>query len=372
MTMIIERIALHLIELPLVSPFETSFGCKVTRPCILVETYAEGLVGWGECPVFAQPLFSYETIETAWWMLHEVLAPALLGKRIDSPADMLPHFRSIRGHPMARAAMEASLWDMAAAAQGVSLTTLLGGSRSQVAVGISLGIEPTIDALLAQVDAAVQHGYQRVKLKIKPGWDVEPVRQVRERWQDVLLQVDANAAYTLDDAAMFQELDHYNLLLIEQPLHYDDLVEHARLQQTLATPICLDESIQSFHHARWALDSGACGIINIKIARVGGMSAALQIHNMCHERDIPVWCGGMLETNVGRAANLALASLPQFVLPADISASRRYYHRDIAEPDFVLNPDSTVTVPTAQGLGVQVVPAYLDAARLRYAVIKEG
>jgi O-succinylbenzoate synthase len=217
----------------------------------------------------------------------------------------------------------------------------------------------------------VAEGYARIKLKIKPGWDVEPVRAARERWPDLQLQVDANSAYTLDDAPLLRELDQFDLLLIEQPLHYDDIVDHAQLQKQLRTPLCLDESIHSPEHARWALDIGACRIINIKVGRVGGLTAVQQIHDLCSERDVPVWCGGMLETNVGRAANVALATLPNFTLPGDISASARYYEQDIAEPNFVLNDDSTISVPSKPGLGVDVIPERLTAFRLRHLAIPE-
>jgi O-succinylbenzoate synthase len=266
---------------------------------------------------------------------------------------------------MARASLENAVWDLLGQAQGRSLVEMLGGARPAVPVGVSVGIEPTLDELLAQVEGYVAAGYARVKLKIKPGWDVQVVRAVRERWPDLALQVDANSAYTLADAARLAELDAFDLLLIEQPLHHDDIVDHAVLQRQLRTPICLDESIHSPEHARWALDIGACRIINIKVGRVGGFTAAQQIHDLCAERGVPVWCGGMLETNVGRAGNLALAALPNFTLPGDISASARYFHRDIAAPDFTLNADSTITVPDAPGLGVHVLPERLAAATLR-------
>jgi O-succinylbenzoate synthase len=268
---------------------------------------------------------------------------------------------------MAKAALENVAWDMLAQARGMSLAQMMGGTASRVAVGVSVGIEPTIDLLLEQVAQFVTAGYWRVKLKIKPGWDVAVVRAVRECWPDLLLQVDANSSYTLDDMPIFHELDQSGLLLIEQPLHHEDMVDHAKLQARLQTPICLDESIHSPEHARWALDIAACRVINIKVGRVGGLSAARHIHDLCTQRGVPVWCGGMLETNIGRAANVALASLPNFSLPGDISASARYYQQDIAEPAFVLNNDSTLNVPTAPGLGVNVVPERLAAARLRHS-----
>ena len=361
----IERVELHHIELPLVDPFETSFGRETTRACILVAVHAEGLRGWGECVADKGPWYSPETVETAWHLSRDFLIPALLGQTINTPGDMPRLFARVRGHPMARAGIENAVWDLHAQAQGVSLAQLVGGQADRVAVGVSVGIEPTLPALLDKVEQYVADGYRRVKLKIKPGWDIDVVRAVRERWPDLPLQVDANSAYTLADTAIFQALDEYDLLLIEQPLHHEDIVDHARLQAQIQTPICLDESIHSFEHACWALDLHAARVINIKVGRVGGITAAKQIHDLCAERGVPVWCGGMLETNIGRAANVALAALPNFALPGDISASARYYREDVAEPNFVLNPDSTIMVPTAPGLGVEIIPARLAAARVR-------
>lgn len=367
----IERIELHLIELPLVHPFETSFGRQVTRACVLVSVHADGLTGWGECTAESGPWYSCETVETAWHILRDFLVPQLLGKEISSPADVGAYSRKVRGHPMARAALENAVWDLLAQAGNVPLAAMLNEGapyRERVKVGVSVGIEPTLSELLAQVERYVEEGYARVKLKIKPGWDVDVVRAVRERWPDLMLQVDANSAYTPGDTPVFEELDRLGLLLIEQPFHYDDIVDHAKLQSVLRTPICLDESIRAPEHARWALEIGACRVINIKVGRVGGLSAACQIHALCSARGIPVWCGGMLETNIGRALNVAIATLPGFTLPGDISASARYYHQDIAEPNFELNEDSTLTVPQRAGLGVQVIPERLAAVRLRHLV----
>lgn len=367
----IERVELHHIELPLVAPFETSFGRETTRACIIVAVHADGLTGWGECVADKAPWYSPETVDTAWHIMRDFLIPALLGQTIHAPGDVPQLFGRVRGHPMARGGIENAVWDLVAQAQGVSLAQLVGGQRDRVPVGVSVGIEPTLDALLRTVAQYVAHGYRRVKLKIKPGWDVDVVRAVRERWPDLPLQVDANSAYTLGDAPILQALDGYDLLLIEQPLHHDDIVDHAQLQAQLHTPICLDESIHSFEHARWALDLHAARVINIKVGRVGGLTVAKQIHDVCAERGVPVWCGGMLETNIGRAANIALASLPNFALPGDISASARYYREDIATPNFVLNDDSTITVPTAPGLGVEIMPDQLAAARVRYLAVPQ-
>jgi O-succinylbenzoate synthase len=368
--MIIERIELHLIELDLVHPFETSFARELTRQCVLVSVHAAGVVGWGESAAFGGPWYSYETVESTWHVLRDYLAPLTLGQAIETPGDVVGRFQPVRGHPMARAALENAVWDLLARAQNIPLVDMLGGGRrSQVPVGVSVGIEATPEELLRQVEAYVDAGYQRVKLKIKPGWDVEPVRAVRERWPDLPLQVDANAAYTLADEDILRELDAFDLLLIEQPLHHDDIVDHAKLQAHLRTPLCLDESIASLDHARWALEIGACRVINVKVGRVGGLTAAVAIHDLCQDQGVSVWCGGMLETNVGRASNVALATLPNFTLPGDISASARYYHQDVAEPNFELNQDSTVSLPTGPGLGVEVIQSRLESHGHRHLVL---
>lgn len=367
----LDRIELHHIRLQYLTPFETSFARDTHKECVLVAAYAGGLTGWGECVAESGPWYSYETVETNWHMLRDILAPALLGVELESPAAAAQRFSRVRGHSMARAGIEAAVWDLFGQMESKSLAQMLGATRTVVSVGVSVGIEPTLKEQLARVETFVAQGYKRVKLKIKPGWDVEPATAVRKQFPDLLLQVDANSAYTLADVARFQALDDLQLLLIEQPLHHEDIVDHARLQAQLRTPICLDESIHSYEHARWALDLNACKIINMKVGRVGGFTAALRIHQLCQERGIPLWCGGMLETNIGRAGNVALAALPNFTLPGDISASARYYHEDVAAPDFVLNNDSTLTVPTMPGLGATVLRARLAAARLRHLEIKK-
>lgn len=369
----IERIELHLIELPFVHPFETSFGRETARRCLLVSVHGDGVTGWGECTAGNGPWYASETVETAWHILRDFLIPAVLGQEVQAPGDVVERFCRVRGHQMARAALENAVWDALAQEHRISLARMLGGAaeRKEVAVGVSVGIEPTIDLLLEQIEQFVAAGYRRVKLKITPGWDVAVVRCVRERWPELPLQVDANSAYTLHDVPVFHELDQFGLLMIEQPLHYEDIVEHAQLQAYLETPLCLDESIHSLEHARWALDIDACRVINIKVGRVGGLTAACAIHHLCAARHIPVWCGGMLETNIGRAVNVALAALPNFTLPGDISASARYYERDVAAPDFVLQAGSSLRVPTAPGLGVTVLPERLEAVRLRHSIFAD-
>lgn len=369
----IERVEMHHIRLPYVHPFETSFARETHRESILVRIQAAGMSGWGECVSGSGPWYSYETVGTARHVMKDYLIPALMETTLTDPADTVALFGHVRGHGMARATLENALWDLFGRLRGQSLQTLLGGTGSAVAVGVSVGIEPTFSELEAKVAAHVEdEGYRRVKLKIKPGWDVDVVARIRARWPDLKLQVDANSAYTLKDAAVFRELDQFNLLLIEQPFHHEDMVDHAELQAQISTPVCLDESIHSPMHARWAIKMKACRNINIKVGRVGGLTAAREIHDMCQAAAMPVWCGGMLETNVGRAVNLALASLPNFSLPGDISASSRYFHRDVAVPDFELNPDSTVTLPQGPGTGVEIRPAWLLDATLASETIARG
>ena len=365
----IERIELHHISQPLVAPFRTSFGTQVERPCILIAVYSEGLVGWGECVASDNPGYSYETINTAWHVLSDFLIPPNLKQEVTTPQDVTARYDWVRGHPMAKAGLENAVWDLLARAHGIPLSTMLGGQHDRVEVGVSIGIQPTLAEQLERVDQFIEQGYRRIKMKIEPGWAMEPLAAVRERHPNLKLMADANSAFTLDDMALFQEMDALNLLMIEQPLHYDDIADHAKLQAQIKTPICLDESIHSPLHARWAIEIKACRIINMKVGRVGGLSNAVAIHNMCAKAGIPVWCGGMLETGVGRAINLHLATMPNFTLPGDISATDRYYVEDIAAPDFKLNPeDSTITIPTGPGSGIKVLPKRMARVRVRHQV----
>nr|BAL54805.1 O-succinylbenzoate synthase [uncultured Acetothermia bacterium]BAL59885.1 O-succinylbenzoate synthase [Candidatus Acetothermum autotrophicum] len=363
----IELIELRHIEMELVEPFETSGWRETVRPCIIVALHSDGLTGYGECVAGAGPWYSYETVETAWHIFKDFLIPVVLGKDFSSAEELQAQLKPIRGHPMAKAGLEAAFWDLLAQAQGVSLATLLGGTKDRIESGISIGIQKDIPTLLRVIAQRRAQGYQRIKLKIKPGWDIEVLRAVREHFPDIKLMADANAAYTIADLPCLKQLDGFGLLMLEQPLDYDDLIDHAALQRELQTPICLDESIKTPDDARKALDIGACQIINIKPGRVGGLLNAKKIHDLCFSRGVPVWCGGMLETGIGRAANVALASLPGFVLPNDISASARYWKEDIIEPPFVLERDGTIRVPTGPGLGVRVVPERLERATHRRA-----
>jgi len=352
--MIISRVSLYHLRMPLVSPFETSFGRSEARDCVLVEANAAGLIGFGECPADRDPGYSYETCDTAWHILQDFLIPAVLNQSLESASDVQERMSMVRGHPMAKAGLEMAFWDLLGKSQGRSLGDMLGSLRQRVEVGVSVGIQPSPQALVEVVEGYVSQGYRRIKIKIKPGRDVQEAAAVRSRFAEMRLQVDANSAYSLESASALKALDDLSLLLIEQPLAEDDLWDHSRLQAQFATPICLDESILSERHARQALEMGACRVINIKMGRVGGLSQAIAIHNLCYARNVPVWCGGMLETGVGRAANLALAGLPGFTLPGDISATERYYKEDITQEQFTLNPDSTITVPGGPGLGVTV------------------
>ncbi|HXF84656.1 MAG TPA: o-succinylbenzoate synthase [Anaerolineales bacterium] len=351
-SMKLDSLTLHHLSMPLVAPFETSFGRETNRQCILIELRANGLTGYGECVASREPGYNYETTGTAWHIIKDFLAPLILGKDVLDAEDFQKRVERIRGHHLAKAGVEMALWDLLGKRDGKSLREMLGGVREKVEVGVSIGIQESISGLVRSVESYLAQGYRRVKIKIKPGRDVEETRAVRRAFPDLRLQVDANSAYTLETASALQPLDDLNLLLIEQPLSEDDIWDHRTLQAKFKTPICLDESVISPRHARYALEMEACRIINIKPARVGGLSRAIVIHDFCRARNVPVWCGGMLETGVGRAANLALASLPGFVLPGDISASDRYYHRDITNERFRLNDDSTIDVPNAPGLGV--------------------
>ena len=360
----INQVNLYHLNMELRTPFETSFGRDERRECLLLEVQADGLTGYGECVADQNPGYSYETVGTAWLILRDFLIPALVGQEIEHPLEFQTWVARVRGHPMAKAGLEMALWDLYGKRTGNSLADLLGGASERVEVGVSVGIQSTREALVEVVGGYLAQGYRRIKIKIKPGRDVAESQAVRRAFPEVRLQVDANSAYTLESAEALRPLDQLGLLLIEQPLSEDDLWDHRHLQAEFNTPICLDESIVSPRHARQALEMQACRIINIKAGRVGGLSQAVDIHAICHAQGVPVWCGGMLETGVGRASNLALASLPGFTLPGDISASERYYLEDITQERFSLNPDSTITVPTGLGLGVTIDQKALERATL--------
>ena len=357
-------IELRLVSLPLVRPFRTSFGEESTKEAILVRLETNEGHGWGECAAAATPRYSEEFNESAWIVLRDHFAPSLFDAGEVEPEGIGRDLAWIRGHRMAKAAVEVAALDAWLRSEGRSLASFLGAVRERVECGVSIGIPAAIDALLEQVESYVREGYRRVKLKIEPGWDVEPVATVRKAFPDTPLSVDANGAYTLADVPLFEALDTLDLLMIEQPLSHEDLLDHATLQRRIETPVCLDESIRSAADARAAIALGACRVINIKAGRVGGLLEARAVHDVASEHDVAAWCGGMLETGVGRATNLALAALPGFTLPGDTSASDRYFAQDITEP-FVLAPDGTMAVPTGPGIGVEPDPERLEACTVR-------
>lgn len=380
---LVERVDLRLVSLELAEPFQTSFGVLRERHCVIVSVSSGGVTGWGECVAMqgkgegGWAFYSYETTETAWHILRDFLVPEILGRSVASPRQVVDLGERLRGHPMARAALEAAIWDLLAKARQVPLADLLAQEdgrlwdrRDKVPVGVSVGIQASLADTLNVVASYLEQGYLRVKLKIQPGWDVEVVEAVRRAFPDAALMVDANSAYHLEDAEHLKKLDEFNLMMIEQPLGHDDIYEHSLLQKQLKTPICLDESIHTPRQAAWAYEIGACEIINIKPARVAGLWAAREIHDLSVERGKAVWCGGMLETGIGRAANVALASLPGFTLPGDISASERYYREDLVDPPFALNPDGTISVPHGPGIGVAVRRDVLNEAVLRRETLR--
>ena len=354
-TVKLHAVELRQVELPLVAPFRTSFGTQTVRRALLVRVESDGTEGWGECVAMEEPAYSSEFLDGAAAVTRRFLVPSLFEAGDVTAARVAPALEWVKGHPMAKAAVEAAVLDAELRAAGVSLAAFLGGVRDTVPAGVSIGIQPSLPTLLATVAGYLEEGYVRIKLKIEPGWDVEPVRAVRERFgDDVMLQVDANTAYTLADARHLARLDPFGLLLVEQPLPEDDLRGHAALAARLRTPVCLDESITSARAAADAIALGACSIVNVKPGRVGGYLEARRVHDVCQANGVPVWCGGMLETGIGRAANVALAALPNFVLPGDTSASRRYYATDLTEP-FELE-DGHLRVPTGPGVGREPLP----------------
>jgi O-succinylbenzoate synthase len=351
----IARLELRLLRLPLVRFFETSFGRVHDRTFLLVAIEEDGVVGLGECVAEANPYYSAETTRTAWHVIEEFIAPIVLGREFAHPAAIFDALAPIRGNQMAKAAVEMAAWDLHARQQGRALACLLGGTRPRIESGVSIGIQDSLDELLERVAIELAAGYRRVKIKIKPGWDVAAVARVRDRFGDIALMVDANAAYTLADAGRLAELDRFDLMMIEQPLAYDDLRDHAALQRRLRTPICLDESIHSVAAAAAAIESGACRIINIKPGRVGGHEPSRRIHDLAASRGIPVWHGGMLESGIGRAHNIHLSTLQNFTLPGDIAASRRYFAPDLIDPEILVDAEGTIDVPAGPGIGVHVV-----------------
>jgi o-succinylbenzoate synthase len=362
---IIERLELRVLRLPLVRFFETSFGRVHDRTFMLVRLDGGGVTAWGECVADHDPYYSAETVETAWHITSAFLAPLVLGVEFDHPRDVFPALCRVRGHHMAKAAVEMAAWDLYARQAGKPLAAVLGGTRARVAAGVSIGIQDSLEQLLDRVGAELADGYQRIKIKVKPGWDLAAVAAVRARFGQVPLMVDANAAYRLEDAEHLARFDQFGLTMIEQPLDDDDILDHAALQHRLATPVCLDESIHSVRRGRDAIDAGACRIINIKPGRLGGHGESIRLHDLCASRAVPVWHGGMLESGIGRAHNLHLSSLPNFSLPGDVAASRRYYDPDLIDPPIQVGADGTIPVPDGGGIGVHVVEDRVERATIR-------
>ena len=337
----------------LVTPFETSVDRTTVRRIVLVEANVDGVTGWGECTAGEKPFYSPETTDTAWHILQEHLWPLVHGKEFASAADVWEMLKLVRGHNMAKAALEAAIWDAEAKQKGLPLSKLIGGTRTEITSGVSIGIQDSLDELVSAVKKELAAGYQRIKIKIKPGKDLEPVRRLRQDFPRIKLMVDANSAYTLNDWPLLKQLEGFYLMMIEQPLGWDDLYGHVALQKKLDTPICLDECIHTEEQARAAIELGACKIINIKLGRVGGYTVARRIHDLCQQHGIPVWCGGMLESGIGRSHNIALSTLPNFTLPGDVTASKRYWEEDIIAPEVTVSPQGTIPVPLGPGIGFE-------------------
>jgi O-succinylbenzoate synthase len=366
----IEAITLREIHMPLVHFFETSFGRTYSRRILLVTVHSEGIDGWGESVVGEDPFYSSEWIESAWPTLMHYLIPALLGKRIESGRDCPPLYAKVRAHRMAKAALENAVWDAEATQKKQPLWKLLGGVRREIPCGVSIGIQDSVEQLLEKIQTELAAGYRRIKVKVKPGWDVNVLERIRSRWADITLSCDANSAYTLDQVEHLRNFDQFNLLMIEQPLWNDEIYYHARLQKELRTAICLDESIVSARSAAFAADIGACRIVNIKVGRVGGFSEAIKVHDVCQSHKLPVWCGGMLETGIGRGHNIALSTLPNFSLPGDVSASKRYWKEDIVEPEIEVSPQGMIPISDTPGTGYRVKPDLIEKLTVRKETLR--
>lgn len=369
--MLITSIEMREIRLPLIHFFETSFGRTTERRIVLVRMRdRDGVEGWGECTAGEGPFYSDEWIESAWATMQEFLAPMVVGREVENAAQVFRLMKPVRGHRMAKAAIETACWDLEANREGLPLWKHLGGIQGEIPCGVSIGIQNTPEELLEKIQKEQAAGYQRIKIKIKPRWDVNIVAKVRRRFPDIRLMADANSAYTLADAALFRELDQFGLLMIEQPLAHDDIFDHAELQRQIQTPICLDESIHSSADAQHAIDLRSCRIINVKLGRIGGHAEAKRIEKVCRENDIPVWCGGMLESGIGRAHNIAMATLAGFTLPGDVSASSRYWQEDIIDPAVTVTARGTIVAPQKTGLGFDVNTARVDSLTVRKKTIE--
>jgi o-succinylbenzoate synthase len=367
----IEAITLREIEMPLVHFFETSFGRIYSRRSLLVTVHCDGVEGWGECVADEAPFYSSESVETAHYVLREHLAPMLLGKEIGKGSDVPPLLARVRGHRMAKGALENAVWDAEAKAKRMPLWKLLGGTLKKIPCGVSIGIQDSHEQLLGKIETELAAGYQRIKVKVKPGWDVEVLAKIRKRWPNILLSCDANSAYTLTDLEHLKKFEEFNLLMIEQPLWNDDFYFHATLQKQMKTAICLDEAIESARDAQAALELGSCRIINIKVGRVGGFSEAIAVHNVAQRFNVPVWCGGMLETGIGRSHNIALSTLPNFKLPGDVSASKRYWKEDVIEPEVTVSTEGFIPISDAAGTGYALREAQIEKITMEKETIRQ-
>jgi O-succinylbenzoate synthase len=366
----VEAVTIRELRMPLKYFFETSFGRSEGRRVLLVTAHCEGVEGWAECVAGDGPFFSYEWIETAWATIRDFLAPALIGKSFAQAKDTPALMSRVRGHNMAKAAVENALWDAEARARQEPLWKLLGGTLKEIACGVSIGIQNSHEQLLEKIESELVAGYQRIKVKVKPGWDVDVLAKIRQRWANILLSCDANSAYRPTDLDHLRKFDDFNLLMIEQPLWDDDIFQHSKLQKELKTSICLDESIRQARDAEAAITLGACRIVNIKVGRLGGFAEAIAVHDLCQRHRIPVWCGGMLETGIGRAHNIALSTLPNFRLPGDVSASKRYWVEDIVEPEIEVSARGTIAVQETPGTGYGIKRDLIEKLTVRMETIR--
>ncbi len=366
----IDEIRLRHIKMPLVHYFETSFGRTYSRDMVLVEVMSEGVSGWGEVTAGENPFYNEEWTASIWPLVRDYCAPRVLGKELASAEDVYPLLSHIRGHFMARGGLEVAVWDLQARLHNQPLWKEIGGgARTEIPCGVSIGIQDTVAGLLKKIETELADGYQRIKMKIKPGRDVEDLRAVRKEFPGIKLMADANSAYTLADTEHLRKLDEFYLMMVEQPLAHDDIIDHATLQRKMQTPVCLDECIRSAHHAEQAIEMGACKIINIKLGRVGGFAEAKRVHDLCEKANVPVWCGGMLEAGIGRAHNVALASLPNFTLPGDVSASKRYWKQDVIVPAVETTARGTIELRDGVGFGYDIDKVFLKSITIREEIL---
>jgi len=368
----IEAITIREIRMPLLHFFETSFGRTTERRMILVTAHCEGVDGWAECTASEHPFYNEESTDTAWYIISQFLAPWLLETPVNSGRECPRVFSRVREHRMAKAALENAIWDAEAQQKNMPLWRLVGGTRRQIPCGVSIGIQETIEILLEKIQTELNAGYRRIKVKVKPGWDVNVLERIRARWPEITLSCDANSAYTIADTSHLKKFDEFGLLMIEQPLWNDDIYCHAALQKELETSLCLDESIRSARSAKMAAELGACCIVNIKLGRVGGFSEAIAVHDVCSSHDLPVWCGGMLEAGIGRVHNIAMSTLPNFSLPGDVSASKRYWKEDIVDPEVEVSPEGLIAVPDVAGRGYAIKTGLIERLTLRKEVLRAG